>query len=175
LAITVTVIDPCANIVAPTGASDQTVLVGATIAGLAVSGNNLVWYADAALTQVIPTTTVLVHGTTYYVVTQTAECQSDALAITVTVIDPCAEVVAPTGDAVQTVTEGTTLAGLEVNGTNLAWYADAELTQSLVASTIVEHATTYYVASVTDICQSEPLAITVYLEGTDPCEGVTVP
>src|SRR5690606_4096596 len=164
LVITVTVIDPCANIVAPTGASDQTVLVGATIAGLAVSGNNLVWYADAALTQVIPTTTVLVNGTTYYVVSETADCQSDALAITVTVIDPCAEVFAPTGDAVQTVTEGTTLAGLEVNGTNLAWYADAELTQPLPTTTVVQSGAIYYVASVTDICQSEPLSFTVIVE-----------
>src|SRR5690606_6047967 len=124
---------------------------------------------------VITEATLLVNGTTYYVVAETAECKSGALAITVTVIDPCAEVVAPTGDAVQTVAEGTTLAELEVDGTSLAWYADAELTQSLVATTVVETGVTYYVASVTDICQSEPLAITVIIEGTNPCEGVTVP
>jgi hypothetical protein len=175
LAITVTVIDPCADVVTPTGAATQTVLVGATIASLVVDGDNLVWYADEALTTVITEATLLVNGTTYYVVAETAECQSDALAITVTVIDPCAEVVAPTGDAIQTVAEGTTLAELEVNGTSLAWYADAELTQSLVATTVVETGVTYYVASVTDICQSEPLAITVIIEGTNPCEGVTVP
>src|SRR5690606_24573995 len=175
LAITVTVIDPCASIVAPTGASNQSLLLGQTIAGLSVSGTNLVWYADATLTTVIPNTTLAVNGTTYYVVSETDDCQSDALAITVTVIDPCAEITMPTGDAIQTVAEGTTLAELEVNGTSLAWYSDAALTQSLAPNTVVEHGVIYYVASVTDICQSEPLAITVYLEGTDPCEGVTVP
>src|SRR5690606_39280908 len=117
LAITVTVIDPCADVVTPTGAATQTVLVGATIASLVVDGDNLVWYADEALTTVLPEATLLVNGTTYYVVAETAECQSDALAITVTVIDPCAEVVAPTGDAVQAVAERSTLAELEVNGT----------------------------------------------------------
>src|SRR5690606_1692206 len=143
---------PCSDITTPTGASEQSLLLGQTIAGLNVSGTNLVWYADATLTTIIPTTTLAVNGTTYYVVSQTEECQSDALAITVTVLDPCAESTPLTGDAIQTVAEGTTLAELDVNGTSLAWYADAELTQSLTSDTVVQNAATYYVASVTDIC-----------------------
>src|SRR5690606_28198243 len=152
---------PCTEVVTPTGASNQSLLLGQIIAGLTVDGNNLVWYADAELTQQIPATTIAVNGTTYYVVSETEDCQSDALAITVTLIDPCAEVVTPTGAAIQTVAEGTTLAELDVDGDNLGWYADANVTQSLPATTVVESGVTYYVASVTDICQSEPLAITV--------------
>src|SRR5690606_8188911 len=136
---------PCASIVAPTGASNQSLLLGQTIAGLSVSGTNLVWYADATLTTVIPNTTLAVNGTTYYVVSETDDCQSDALAITVTVIDPCAEITTPTGDAIQTVAEGTTLAELEVNGTSLAWYSDAALTQSLAPNTVVQSGAIYYV------------------------------
>src|SRR5690554_868963 len=175
LAITVTVIDPCAGVTTPTGASTQTLNIGGTLADLDVTGTNLVWYADAALTTVLPNTTVAVDGTTYYVVSETGDCQSEALAITVTVIDPCADVTAPTGDTVQTVADGSTLADLTVNGTNLSWFEDADLTQSIPATTVVENGTTYYVASVTDVCVSEPLAITVYIEGVDPCDGVTVP
>src|SRR5690554_4700169 len=175
LAITVTVIDPCAGVTTPTGASTQTLNIGGTLADLTIEGTNLVWYADAALTTVLPNTTVAVDGTTYYVVSETGDCQSEALAITVTVIDPCADVTAPTGDTVQTVADGSTLADLAVNGTNLSWFEDADLTQSLPATTVVENGTTYYVASVTDVCVSEALAITVYIEGVDPCDGVTVP
>src|SRR5690606_34381065 len=168
LAITVTVIDPCADVTTPVGVAEQTVLIGQTLANLSVSGENLVWYAEADLTTVLPNTTVAVDGTTYYVVSETDECQSAPLAITVTVIDPCADVTAPTGDTVQTVADGSTLADLAVNGTNLAWYADEALTQPLTPDTVVENGTTYYVASVTDVCVSEALAITVYIEGVDP-------
>src|SRR5690606_27174557 len=173
LAITV-MADPCADITTPTGADAQTLLIGQTLANLIVSGDNLVWYADAALTTVLPDTTVAVDGTTYYVVSETDECQSAPLAITVTVIDPCADVTTPTGDAVQTVAEGSTLADLTVNGTNLAWYADADLTQPLTPDTAVENGVTYYVASVTDVCISEALAITVNIVGDDPCASITV-
>src|SRR5690606_24996619 len=125
LAITVTVIDPCAGVTTPTGASTQTLNIGGTLADLDVTGTNLVWYADASLTTVLPNSTVAVDGTTYYVVSETADCQSAALAITVTVIDPCAGVATPTGASTQTLNIGGTLADLDVTGTNLVWYADA--------------------------------------------------
>src|SRR5690606_28658360 len=103
---------------------------------------NLVWYANADLTDEIADTTVAVDGTTYYVVSQVGDCQSDSLAITV-VIDPCASVVAPTGDANQTVLLGGTLANLTVGGDNLVWYADADLTQPIDVSTVAINGTTY--------------------------------
>src|SRR5690606_13074590 len=144
-------IDPCAGITTPTGATEQVVLLGGTLANLTVSGDNLVWYADADLMTVLPVDTLITNGTTYYVVSQTDDCTSDALAITVTVIDPCADVVAPTGDTNQTLEEGDTLADLVVNGDNLAWFADADLSVPLQPTTEVVNGVTYYVASVTDI------------------------
>src|SRR5690606_8725724 len=140
LAITVTVIDPCAGVATPTGASTQTLNIGGTLADLDVTGTNLVWYAEADLTTVLPNTTVAVDGTTSYLVSETGDCQSEALAITVTVIDPCADVTAPTGDTVQTVADGSTLADLAVNGTNLSWFEDADLTQSIPATTEIGRA-----------------------------------
>src|SRR5690606_25478672 len=136
LAITV-IIDPCTMLAAPTGNTAQSVMLGDTIAELDVTGTNLVWYADANLTTVIPNTTVAVNGTTYYVVATTEDCQSAALAITVTVIDPCADVVTPTGAATQTVLVGATIASLVVDGDNLVWYADEALTTVLPEATLL--------------------------------------
>jgi len=87
-------------IVPPTGEANQTFTAGQTLADLIVNGNNLVWYSDSALTTTIPTTTVLVNGTTYYVVEEVGGCKSSALAITVT---DCATLVStPTGATTQT-------------------------------------------------------------------------
>src|SRR5690606_17788517 len=90
LAITVTVtsVYPWSGITVPTGATAQTLELGDTLADLDVTGTNLVWYADAALTTVLPNSTVAVDGTTYYVVSESGPCQSESLAITVTVALP---------------------------------------------------------------------------------------
>src|SRR5690606_15643571 len=128
LAITVTVIDPCAGVTAPMGDATQTLDLGSTLADLDVTGTDLTWYSDADLTMEIADTTEVVDGTTYYVTQTVGDCTSDALAITVTVVDPCAGVTAPTGDVAQTLDLGSTLADLEVTGTDLTWYSDADLT-----------------------------------------------
>lgn len=67
----------------PTGSTEQTFTTGQTLADLVVSGTGLIWYSDAAGTTVIPSTTVMVSGITYYV-TQTANgCESNTLGILV--------------------------------------------------------------------------------------------
>src|SRR5690606_16637044 len=108
---------------------------GDTLADLVVNGDNLAWYSDADLTISIPATTVAQDGVTYYVASVTDICQSEGLAITVTISmpDPCEGVTvpAPTGDTAQTLNDGQTLADLIVEGENLQWYADEDLTQPL--------------------------------------------
>src|SRR5690606_13456781 len=157
---------------APTGATTQTLENGDSLADLVVNGTNLVWYADAALTQVIPNTTQVVDGTTYYVVSESGACQSASLAITV-IIDPCTMLAAPTGNTAQSVMLGDTIAELDATGTNLVWYADANLTTVIPNTTVAVNGTTYYVVSTTEDCQSAALAITVTV--IDPCADVVTP
>src|SRR5690606_39469495 len=92
-------------------------------------------------------------------------CQSEPLAITIIIegIDPCEGVTVPTptGEATQTVDEGTTLAQLIVEGENLQWYADADLTEALEDTHVAEDDTTYYVTQTIGVCTSEALAVTV--------------
>lgn len=68
----------------PDGDSAQTVEEGSLVSDLEVIGQNLIWYADADLTQEIPDTTELVNGAIYYVTQTVEDCTSEALAITVT-------------------------------------------------------------------------------------------
>lgn len=65
----------------PQGANRQYNVNYTTIADLVVTGQNLSWYSDAALTTPIPVTTPLVKGTTYYVTDKANDCESIALAI----------------------------------------------------------------------------------------------
>ncbi|QYJ68420.1 Ig-like domain-containing protein [Flavobacterium litorale] len=66
----------------PVGDATQEFNAGDTIADLDVTGDNLVWYADEALTMIIDTTTELVDGATYYAVANNGDCPSVALAVT---------------------------------------------------------------------------------------------
>ena len=73
---TVAVQDICANLRyitftiteldAPTGETMQTFTEGQTLADLEVSGDNIVWYDTPTEGNVLPITTLLVDGTTYY-------------------------------------------------------------------------------------------------------------
>ncbi|MFL9842834.1 T9SS type A sorting domain-containing protein [Flavobacterium rhizosphaerae] len=163
LAVTVTVTDPCAGVTAPTGDTEQELSLGQTLADLEVEGDNLTWYTDAELTTEVDATTVAVDGATYYVTQTVATCISEALAITVTVTDPCAGITVPVGDTEQDFTAGQTLADLDVTGDNLMWYTDAELTNALPETTVLVDGTTYYVTQTVGECASEALAVTANL------------
>lgn len=66
----------------PSAVSPQTFTAGQTLADLVVTGNGLIWYSDATGATVIPNTTLLVSGTTYYVSqTVVGSCESIRLPI----------------------------------------------------------------------------------------------
>ncbi len=69
----------------PTGDSNQFFDAGETLMDLQVSGTDLTWYSDPAGTIEIPDTTVLEDATTYYVSQNISGCESELLAITVTI------------------------------------------------------------------------------------------
>jgi len=67
----------------------------------------------------------------------------------------------PIGEELQTLTEGGTLAELEVEGENLIWYSDEDLITEIEDITVVVDGVTYYVTQTIGNCTSEALAITV--------------
>jgi uncharacterized delta-60 repeat protein len=69
----------------PTGAANQAVCGNGTLASLTVAGVAIKWYNAASAGTLLPGTTPLVNGTTYYA-TQTTACESTSrLAVTVTI------------------------------------------------------------------------------------------
>ena len=68
----------------PTGATNQIFSVGQTLANLSVTGTNLKWYNAVTNGSVLPSTTQLVSGTTYYVSQSVNGCEGPRLSITVT-------------------------------------------------------------------------------------------
>lgn len=98
------------------------------------------------------------------------ECVSDRIEVVVNV-NPTPSV--PTGNAVQVLDLGSTIADLDVSGEGLTWYADAGLTQEISVDTILVNGLTYYVTQTVGDCTSGALAIEVIVQ--DPCVNVTIP
>ena len=77
------------TIATPTGSASQSFVSGTTIASLAVSPANVVWYPTSAAavagTNALLPSTLLVSGSTYYAVTVSGTCRSNPLAVTVSV------------------------------------------------------------------------------------------
>ena len=75
-----------ANVAAPTGAASQTFCAGKTVADLVATGTNIKWYDAATAGSVLPASTVLVNGTTYYATQTVSGVEStNRLAVTATV------------------------------------------------------------------------------------------
>ncbi len=69
---------------APSGSTAQTLSVGSTLANVVVTGSNIQWY-DAPGGNLLPSSTILVNGVTYYASQTLNSCESPLLAVTVTV------------------------------------------------------------------------------------------
>jgi len=83
-AIDLTIVVVCPTIAPPTGETSQEFTAGQTLADLVVSGSNLVWSSSSTFSDTLSDSEPLVNGTTYYVRSENGNCQSDFLAITVT-------------------------------------------------------------------------------------------
>ena len=64
------------NVAAPTGSATQDACATATIADFVVSGTNILWYATSSSTTVLPTSTTVVAGSTYFATQTVSGCTS---------------------------------------------------------------------------------------------------
>src|SRR5690554_4225504 len=161
-------VDPCDGITAPTGNATQSLDLGDTLADLILTGETgavFTWYADADLITEVPANTEAVDGATYWVTQTVGACTSDALAVTVTVIDdvdPCDGITAPIAETPQSMIVGQTVAEIEVGGVNLTWYSDADLTTEVEDTfELTEGTYTFWVTQTIDGCESDAIAIEV--------------
>lgn len=70
---------------APVANSPQILPNGSTLADIQITGSNIMWYADEALTSPLPMTTLLIDNTTYYATQTVNGCASLGTAVTVMV------------------------------------------------------------------------------------------
>jgi len=141
----------------------QAFCTGATVANLVAigtEGNQVNWYATEG-GEALAETALLTSGT-YYVTQSIEVCESDAVAVVITVNEVPA---APGEDATQNFTPGQTVADLEVvaiTGATLNWYTLSGNSEyvSIPATTPLVNGTTYYVTQTTNGCESAYFGIT---------------
>ncbi|MCJ7932189.1 MAG: T9SS type B sorting domain-containing protein [Chryseobacterium sp.] len=127
------------------------------ISDLQITGQHIQWY-DAAGT-ILPATTPLINGQTYYASQTINGCESNKTAVQVTVNTtpkPAANI-----DQDFCASAHPTLANLAVTGTSLLFYNASG--NVLPLTTPLVHGQTYYVSQTVNSCESEKLAISVTL------------
>ena len=143
------------NPAAPTGTASQSfcAINNPTLANISVTGTGVKWYTAATAGTLLPNTTSLVNGTTYYASQTVGTCESATrLAVTVTVNNPAA----PTGTASQSfcAINNPTLASIAVTGTTIQWYTAATGGTLLPNTTPLASGTTYYASQTVGVCES---------------------
>lgn len=128
-----------------------------TIANLQVTGQNIKWYD--ATGNILPVTTALVSGQTYYASQTINGCESTTIAIQATIT----ETPKPAGNSTQDfcASSNLTLASLIVSGTAIKFYDAAG--NILPVTTPLIHGVTYFVTQTLNNCESEKLPISVTL------------
>ena len=137
----------------PTIQNNPTFCQGATLADLRVTGTALKWYDKSTGGQLLPVTTPLVNGTTYYV-TQTIggfeSCGRPGLFVRVDANT------APDGPATQTFCNAATVANLTTVSSTypVKWYGSATGADLLDASTPLVDGAHYYASRTVFNCES---------------------
>ncbi|UKB81614.1 T9SS type B sorting domain-containing protein [Chryseobacterium sp. MEBOG07] len=127
------------------------------VSDIQITGQNIKWYDTAG--NILPATTSLVNGQTYYASQTINGCESNKTAIQVTVNSTPK----PTANANQDfcASANPTLDKLVVTGNSLIFYNAAGAV--IPMTTPLVNGQTYYVTQTLNNCESEKLAITVTL------------
>lgn len=155
-----------ANTSIPTGFSSQEFCEPTipTIADLNVNGSNIKWYDTANGGTILPNTTILINGNTYYASQTTNNCESSRFAVRVNIY-PNAQLV--TGHMV--ICDVATIKDISIDGytyTQLKWYDSLTSTVPLSSSQILTSGI-YYVSTFNfNLCESTRKAIQIVVSNS---------
>jgi len=157
----------------PTTTSLQTFCFqqNATINNIAITGQNIKWYDAQTNGNLLPNTTALQNGISYYASQTISGCESERKAVLVNIQNTAA----PTGDTNQSFcsTQHATLNDIEITGTNIKWYNNSNL--ELSNTTLISNNTTYYATQTINNCESvNKLSINTTLINTLNANNYTV-
>jgi len=148
----------------PTGNATQSLCTGQnpTIANIQVNGTAIKWYDALTNGSLLPETTNVVNGRTYYASQTVSSCEGSRFGITISIVNTPP---APTANANQAFckNENATLSNIQISGQNIKWYDTNIATSVLPNTTLLENNKTYY-ASQTVGCESDrtPVLVQVY-------------
>ena len=151
----------------PTAITPQTFCIqqNATLNIIGITGQNIKWYDASTNGNLLPITTSLVNGTTYYASQTISGCESNRVPISVQIQNTPAS----SGNANQSFcsTANATVSDIIASGTNIIWYSSSTSTTPLANSTLLNNNTTYYATQTINGCESvNRLAVTISLINT---------
>ncbi len=153
-------------------ASNQTFCISqnATLQDVVVTGANIKWYSALTGGMMLPATTALTTGTTYYASQTVGTCESTRTPVTITLNQG-----APLATSQLSVCSNTRIQNMNVDGfnyTQLKWYATATSATPLASSLLLTTGT-YYVSSVVGTCESARKAIQVTVAAPVPAPAAS--
>ncbi|TDW52015.1 gliding motility-associated-like protein [Flavobacterium sp. 270] len=173
LAVTISVTDPATPTTTDT-TQDFCLVNAPTVANIQTNETNVVWYSTATGGTAIPATTALASGIYYAALLDAVtNCESSIrLAVTISVTDPGTPT---TTDTTQDfcLVNAPTVANIQVNQTNVVWYAAATGGTAIAPTTALANGV-YYAAlldAVTNCESNVRLAVTISV--TDPGKPTT--
>ncbi|MWB95965.1 T9SS type B sorting domain-containing protein [Flavobacterium sp. GA093] len=145
----------------PAASKNQTFCIdeNALLSDISITGENIKWYETVSGETLLPASTVLENGVTYYASQTINGCESKRVAITIKIQDTKAPIV----DAVQTFCEqqNATINNINITGQNIKWYNDETGGTNLSDATPLQNNISYYASQTIDNCESERTAVTV--------------
>lgn len=154
----------------PVATSPQTFCIqqNATLNHIAITtGQNIKWHDELTAGALLPNTTPLQNGITYYASQTINGCESDRIPVVVNIQNTAI----PTGDPSQSfcTSQNPTLSNLVVVGTNIKWYDSSTLGNLLTDNTPLVDSKTYYASQTANNCESaNRLAVTASLISSLP-------
>lgn len=138
----------------PIANSPQTFCIqqNATLNSIAISGSNIKWYDATTGGNLLPNSTILLDGTTYFASQTINGCESSRVSVLVNIQNTPT----PTGASLQTFcsTQNPTLIDLTINGTNVIWYNSNTSTIPLSGTTNLINGGIYYASQTINGCES---------------------
>ncbi|WCM41546.1 T9SS type A sorting domain-containing protein [Flavobacterium sp. CBA20B-1] len=166
-----TIVEP-AFVTAPV-AFNQSFCIGqnATLADVVITGSTIKWYSALTGGMLLPATTVLTNGTTYYASQTVGTCESS----TRTAVQITLNQGTPLTTTQLNVCSNTRVQNMTIDGfnyTQLKWYSSPTSAIQLPASQLLATGT-YYISSLTGTCESPRQAVQVTVAAAVPAPTAT--
>ncbi|NEW78292.1 MAG: hypothetical protein GZ086_02465, partial [Gelidibacter sp.] len=140
-----------------------------TVGNLSATGQNIAWYDAQIGGNLLPLSTLLVNGRTYWVQQTENGCTSNRFPTMVSLIDPLTPTTAPIQSFCYP--PNPTVASLRASGSTILWYDSETSTTPLKTTTPLVNGEDYWVAEVTFPCVSSVRAKTTVILDAAPDAG----